>query len=446
MLTTDVIATYLPLWIMDMNYKKSQLTSFSHAVHSDSICIRPENPVHLQLYLESQSNLNVLARGAGQSYNDSCLNHEGYVIDTQRFNHFIDFNEDAGVVICEGNVPLKDLFLLHPDFIPPVIPGSVNVTVAGGIAHDIHGKNNHLAGSFGQHILWLEILVNHQIIRCSREEHGDLFKATIAGMGLTGIITKVALSLKKSPRFIQAENKKFDSLQALVHYMSTHGLNNDYQAAWMDLVNPSFKSILFMGRYSDPIPIRKKQVISIPKIPFSLVYEWNIKLFNTLYYQRKKSFQTLSLEQFNNPLDAINHWNRLYGPKGLVQFQAVFPQQHAVESIEHLTQIITQNRATPTLSVLKHFIQSGEGYLSFCKPGFTLAIDFIHNQRARLAIEAMNEYIAEINGQVYLAKDLYLKPNQFQIMYRNHREWLDILDQYQCSMRSNLSQRLGITQ
>lgn len=431
--------------LIGMRSKKTHLTPFSRAIHSHSMCLRPDNIEELEGYLSQHAPTHLLARGAGLSYNDSCLNQDGYIIDTQRFNHLMDFNQETGVVICQGNVPIKDLFLLHPDYIPPVIPGTVYATVAGGIAHDIHGKNNHLAGSFGHHILWFDLLLNNTIIRCSPNEHSDLFKATISGLGLTGIITKVALGLKKSSRFIQAENKKFDSLNPLIHYMSTIGLNNDYQAAWLDLLNPSPKALLLVGNSCESLTVKKERTISIPKLPCSLLHSWNMKLFNTFYFKRKKESQALSLEQFNNPLDKIKHWDRFYGPQGFIQFQAVFDQHNALQTIEHLIHLIRMNKATPTLAVLKLFIQSGEGYLSFCKPGFTLAIDFIHNQPARQAISKMNEYLTEIKGQVYLAKDLLLNPEQFRSMYKKQEEWMDVLKKYHCTMQSNLSQRLGIT-
>ncbi len=76
-----------------------------------------------------------------------------------------------------------------------------------------------------------------------------------------------------------------------------------------------------------------------------------MKLFNQWYRKGKKAKEEQSLEEFNNPLDQITHWNRLYGPQGLVQFQAVFDPDKAAQTIEELAKLIRTHKATPTLAV-----------------------------------------------------------------------------------------------
>lgn len=143
-------------------------------------------------------------------------------------------------------------------------------------------------------------------------------------------------------------------------------------------------------------------------------------------------------------MDKITLWNRLYGPKGFIQFQAVFDKHNAIETLEDLIKLIRYYKAVPTLAVLKLFGQSGTGLLSFCKPGFTIAIDFLHNEQARHAIKAMNQFITELKGRIYLAKDLLLTPEQYQIMYVNNIKFSQILAHHQCTMQSDLAKRLGI--
>lgn len=427
-----------------MHAKKTVLSNFSHAIFSQSLCLRPEHEHQLIDYVAQHPSQSMLTRGAGLSYNDSCFNTDGYVIDTQRFNHLISFAADTGVVVCQGGVPINDLFLLHPDFIPPVIPGTVHATVAGSIAHDVHGKNNHHSGSFGHHVLWVELLIKDKKFRCSPHEHQELFYATIAGLGLTGTITQVALQLKKCARVVHVHKTSFFSLSDLTQAMITYGLKHAYQVAWIDLLHEIPRSILSVADYCEPFPTKKTAPFTVPALPFSCIKKWNMKLFNTLFFNGQKTEEQLSLQQFNNPLDKLSHWNRLYGPKGLIQFQAVFGEEYAPETIEHLIQLIKTHQAIPTLAVLKLFTQSGRGLLSFCKPGFTLAIDFIHNQQAINAITAMNQFITEANSQIYLAKDLLLNEQQYQKMYKKHEEFAYILKYYGGSMHSDLSQRLGI--
>ncbi|QMT59957.1 FAD-binding oxidoreductase [Legionella sp. PC997] len=427
-----------------MHSKTKIFTNFSRAHFSQSFCLRPDSEEQLVEYLSYNHQNNILVRGSGLCYNDSCFNTDGFIIDSERLNHFIDFNPETGIVMCQGGVPLKDLFLVHPDFIPPVLPGTVHATVAGGIAHDVHGKNNHHEGSFGHHLIEFDLLIGSKKVHCSRKENSDLFHATIAGFGLTGIITRAALRLKKAPRFVQTTHKQFESLQTLVECMGTEGIHHDYQVAWLDLLHPIPRAIFSVADYCEPFKDKKLKIHTVPKTPFSLIKPWGIKLFNQYFFNHKKGQEKLALEQFNNPLDKLLHWNRLYGPKGLVQFQAVFNTEHASEILDRLVQLMRLHKATPTLAVLKLFTQSGEGLLSFCKPGFTLAVDFIHDLHAKQAIYAMNQLISELNGRVYLAKDFLLTEDQFKTMYDQHEQFSQTLERHACPMNSDMALRLGI--
>jgi decaprenylphospho-beta-D-ribofuranose 2-oxidase len=428
-----------------MRGKNILLTNFSRAVSSKSFCLRPDTEQQLADYTRNPQPIKGLARGSGLSYSDSCLNKYGSIIDMKRLNHLISFDARSGIAVCQAGTTFQDLFLLHPDFIPPVLPGTLDITVGGGIAHDIHGKNNHHAGSFGNHILEFHLLINGQILHCSREKNAELFYATIAGLGLTGIITRVSLQLKKATRFVEVTNKYFHSIDLLTEYMTKPGLDYDYQVAWIDLLNGSPRAILSLANHCETLPDIKKAVYSVPSLPFGFIKPWNIKLFNKIKFRRKKTVEKQSLISFNNPLDTIKHWNRLYGSKGLIQFQAVFDQQRASSILKHLFHLISIHKVTPTLVVLKLFTKSGSGLLSFCQPGFTLAIDFIHTPQAKDLIKLMNHYITDLNGKIYLAKDLLLTAHQYQKMYQQEH-FSKVLHDTSCTLQSDLSQRLGITQ
>ncbi len=426
--------------------KKMVFTNFSKAQHREAFCLRPDNERELIDYMSHQSPMTVLARGAGLSYSDSSLCHEGLIIDGSRLNHLIDFDSETSIAVCQGGVSFKDLFLYHKDYIPPIIPGTVHATIAGGIAHDIHGKNNHHASSFGYHVLWFDLLIGKKTYHCNIKDNPELFYATVGGLGLTGIIMRAGIKLKKATRFVQVENKQFESIKSLTEAMSTYGLKSTYQVAWLDLLHHEPRALLSSANHCSPFTYKEKKIHTVSQFHFGLIRQWNMKLFNKLYFNSKKLNEYLSLEQFNNPLDKVRHWNRLYGPKGLIQFQAVFTQEQACSTIERLIQIIRSHQATPTLAVLKLFIQSGNGLLSFCKPGFTIAIDFINNDKAHHAIKAMNQLISELNGRIYLAKDLLLTPEQFRSMYPNYEQWSHIMKHYQSPMQSELARRLRITE
>lgn len=425
--------------------KNKQLSNFSRALQTTSDCYRPENEQHLSLPFNKLNPNGILARGNGTSYSDCCVNHEGAIIDTTRLNHLISFDENSGLLICQGGVSFSDLFLVSPKHIPPVIPGTLKATVAGGLANDVHGKNNHQRGNFGQHLRWVELQLGAKSYHCSPESNPELFYATIAGLGLTGLIKRVALTMTQASHFVLVQNKKFTDLGELLHQMQTEGCHYDYQVAWLDLLNKP-RAILSLANHSELSHSNVVSPIRLPRLPFRLITPWVMKLFNHYYFhQQPNKPQLLSLPEFNNPLDSVQHWNHLYGKKGLLQFQAVFDASTALSSMTKLFKIVADNQATATLAVLKYFTQSGVGLLSFAQPGFTLAIDFINNDQAHKAIAAMNELISEINGKIYLAKDRLLTKEQFIKQYPQQAQFKTILEHYKSPMRSDLSCRLGIT-
>lgn len=423
--------------------KDKQLSSFSKAIKSTSSCFRPDNEKQLELILTKPGS-QFLARGHGLSYGDVCLNHNGQIIDTTRLNHLLEFDLSTETLICQGAVNFADLFCINANYIPPVIPGTLQATVAGGIANDIHGKNNHYFNSFGQHIRWLELQIGTKSFHCSSDQNKDLFYATIGGLGLTGIIKRVAIKMRKASHFVKVKIEKFNEFSSLLQRMKHEGCQFDYQVAWLDLLNKP-RAILSLANHTDAIVSKSSRRWIMPQLPFRLIHSGLMKYFNHFYFNKQPAKeQIMPLQQFNNPLDAILHWNRLYGKKGLVQFQAVFAVDDALSILNQLIAIIREKQATPTLAVLKYFSEQGLGLLSFTQAGFTIAIDFINNQKGQAAILAMNELITQKEGKIYLAKDFLLTKTQFRQQYKNYSEFADLLQQYKSPMRSDLSTRLGI--
>lgn len=428
-----------------MHKKSCHLSNFAKNLHTRSICVRPDNEEQLNDFL-AENKSKILARGHGLSYNDSCLFHQGTILDTSRLNHFFSFDPQTGVVVCQGGVTFADLFLLDREFVPPVLPGTVHATLAGAIAHDVHGKNNHALGSFGHHIEWFDLHIRNKTFHCSQQENPDLFHATIGGLGLTGVILRIALRLRKAPLWVKKSTSAFFSYQQLLEDMQTQGIHHDYQVAWLDLFNHE-RALLTYGDHvhsTQLCPPSHTARYPIPKLPLRLIRPWNIKLLNQTYFHFAQGEQIQSLWTFNHPLDGVQHWNRLYGKKGFVQFQAVFPLGTALQTLKQLKQLIQVHQAHPTLSVLKLLTQSGRGMLSFTEPGFTLAIDFIYNAAAEQTIRAMNQWIADMDGKIYLAKDKWLTQPQFEMMYPNAARFKEIRKSYSEDMHSDLGQRLGL--
>jgi hypothetical protein len=431
--------------------KKIQtFSNFSRTFNTRSNTYRPEHEHQLpSIFLQTPDD-SLLARGNGLSYSDCCVNHQKTVIDTSRLNHLLSFDPQSGLLICQAGVIFSDLFLVDQDFIPPVLPGTMHATLAGGIANDVHGKNNPHKGSIGQHIAWLDLQLGEQSLRCSESEHPELFKASIAGLGLTGVIKRIAIRLQKASHWVAKTTQPFTDVPSLLKHMQEEGMHHDYQVAWLDLLAKKPRALLSTANHITPsarriTPTKKQVHYTIPKLPLRLIHRASIQGFNRIYYHHAPTTSAIMpLWQFNNPLDQLKNWNRLYGSRGLIQFQAVFDANYAEQTLQTLLTIIHAQGAIPTLAVLKYFTQSGTGLLSFAQPGFSIAIDFIHTPKARQAIASMNQLMADSGGKIYLAKDLLLTRDQFNIMYPNHERFCDILEKYQSPMHSDLAKRLGI--
>lgn len=437
-----------PTIIHPMTNRIQRFSNFSRALQTSSVHLRPDHEERLGSLITPYEETGLLARGRGLSYSDCCVYDKGTILDTSRFNHLLSFDETTGIAVVQGAVTFADLFLVHPAFIPPVVPGTLYATLAGGIANDIHGKNNPNACSIGAHVEWLQLHIGRQSFRCSLTENEALFKATIGGLGLTGIITQVALRLRRASRFISRHHERFTGLKALLERMQHTAVTFDYQAAWIDLLHEP-RAVLSLGNHAEPGLNQRpheQRPHTLPSLPCRLISKGLMQLFNRAYYhQTNTKADIVPFSTFNNPLDTIHGWNHVYGKRGLLQFQAVFDEATAHATLSTLLALIQSHRATPTLAVLKYFTESGHGMLSFPTPGFTIAIDFIHNEAAQKAIKHMNQCITASHGKIYLAKDLFLTPEQFSEMYKNNSLFRDVLSEYKSPMRSDLSQRIGLT-
>ncbi|WP_131781277.1 FAD-binding oxidoreductase [Legionella gresilensis] len=431
-----------------MRSKKMLFSNFTQAVSSNSECYRPEREPQLAALFNYIQNTDktLLARGKGLSYSDCCLNQNGIIVDTSRFNHFLSFDKDKETIVCQPAITFADLLSVHPSYIPPVIPGTLHATLGGGIANDVHGKNNIHLGTLGQHVQWLELQIGEQTFYCSNEENQQLFQATIGGLGLTGVIKRMAIKMRQASRTIKVQIKKYYHWDSLLNHMENQAENNDYMVAWLDFLNDNRALLTFGNHYQEEISHKTPLILTVPSLPLRLITRLGMKIYNQYYFHQAKEISVLqSVSQFNNPLDSIQHWNRLYGKQGLLQFQGLFNPTIAIELLAELQKIINHYHAVPTLAVLKYFKRPASGLLSFVEPGFTLAIDFINNKQAKYAIEKMNQLITDVKGKIYLAKDLFLTREQFESQYPNHQSFCHILGQYSPQMSSNLSCRLGLT-
>lgn len=386
----------------------------------------------------------MLPVGGGRSYGDVCLLENGTLLKTRGMDKFLHFDPKTGVMRCEAGVTLAEIldFAVPRGFFLPVSPGTKYVTVGGAIANDIHGKNHHVAGTFGAHVLRFE-LVRSDGARfvCSPTENANWFSATIGGMGLTGLITWAEIRLRPiASRRIRYKGTKFIGIDEFVA-LSRESAQSEYTVAWIDCVSTgkNFARGIFMqgDHYGTPEPLHpsKEPWLTLPlDLPEFALNRFSIGLFNTLYYNKqigKVKNGLVDYEPFFYPLDSLLQWNRMYGKKGFLQFQCVLPweacQQFGIVSI---LKAITASGLGSFLAIIKVFGDiPSPGMMSFPAPGITLALDFpIHADVSFDLLDRLARITMDHGGRMYAAKDARMTAEQFQSFYPQWQDFARYID------------------
>jgi FAD/FMN-containing dehydrogenase len=378
----------------------------------------------------------VLPYGLGRSYGDSCLNSSGKVLSSKQLNHFMAFDEVTGILQCEAGVTLAEIIdcCLPQGWFLPVTPGTKFVTVAGAIANDVHGKNHHLAASFGNHVVQFELLRSDgSRLLCSENNNPEWFTATVGGLGLTGFIVWAEIQLKRvQSQSIDTETIKYQRLDDFFTLSTDSEADFEYTVAWLDCLasgDKLGKGHFIRGNHSKykdinaEKPLLHKNKLSIPVAPpVSLINALTLRVFNKLYYERQLQERVLSsvnYDPFFYPLDGILHWNRIYGGKGFLQYQCVIPLENAQEGIKEILQRISASGLGSFLVVLKMMgSRPSKGLLSFSIEGATLAIDFpFKNEKTLLLLQQLDQVVKQAKGKIYPAKDARMSAELFQQAY-----------------------------
>jgi FAD/FMN-containing dehydrogenase len=378
----------------------------------------------------------VLPFGNGRSYGDSCLNERGLVVSTAALDKFIAFDATTGRISCEAGVTLKQIIdvVLPRGWFLPVTPGTKFVTVGGAIANDVHGKNHHVEGTFGCHLLRFELLrTDGSRLICSATENTGYFRASIGGLGLTGMILWAELQLKPvANNAIDVETIKYAHLRDFFALSAESDSNYEYTVAWLDCLASGTRlgrGHFMRGNHAPAGTVdiaHKPGRLAVPLTPpVSLINQWTLKAFNQLYYHRQrapKKSARVHYDPFFYPLDGIKQWNRIYGRKGFLQFQCAIPQHNSESCIAELLQRIVQARFGSFLVVLKMFgSKRSPGLLSFPLPGATLALDFPFVEGKTLPLFAqLDKIVIQAGGRLYPAKDAAMSRTAFQ---RGYPQW-----------------------
>lgn len=365
----------------------------------------------------------VIARGMGRAYGDSAIGAN--TVSMAHFNHMISFEAQSGQLVAEAGVTLGEIIaaFLPRGWFLSVTPGTQFVSLGGAIAADVHGKNHHRDGAFGSFVDWIEVMgKDGAVTRCSRTENAEMFGWTLGGMGLTGIVVRAAIRLKRvESGWIRQTTIPARNLdEALAAFEETIGAT--YSMAWIDCVATGDKmgrSIVLTGEHagrSGLPPKLRAQPFATPayggrRVPFNLpgfvLNPATVRLFNEAYYWRGTRQPTTGLVgwgPFFYPLDTLRDWNRIYGRKGFMQFQCVVPLDSHAEGLRALLDAVSRAGAGSFLTVLKR-MGPQVSRLSFPMEGYTLALDFPMNARSLALMPELDRITADHGGRFYLAKD-----------------------------------------
>ncbi len=427
------------------------LSGWGRSIIENTTILRPEFISDLSpINRDPQS---IIARGCGRSYGDVAFNPNGLTILTTRLNRFIAFDENTAELTCESGVTLRDIqnTFLPKGYALVTSPGTADVTIGGAIANDVHGKNHDRVGSFGNHIVWIELLLSSgEIIHCSEKENTILFFATIGGLGLTGIITRVCLQLQKHPASVLIKNEMIPDITTFLSRLRAERETSTYSVAWLDMMSSRHfcRGVLSTA---EPCLEQKRSGqgarFAVPPLAHYFLNDFTIRLHNEWHYfhaSRAEKNSVQSLMRYLYPLDNIQNWNTLYGKRGFYQFQCVIPDEAADEGIQEIIKTVSNSEEKPYLAVLKTFGSEGRGLLSFPMRGFTLAMDFPNKQNTLALLHKLEDITVAHHGRIYFAKDACLRAEHLETMYPKINAFRDVLKKYDPThhWESRLSKRL----
>jgi L-gulonolactone oxidase len=373
----------------------------------------------------------LLASGLRRSYGDSCINDGGAMIDMTGLDHFVSFDRTTGILVAEAGVSLAEILklVIPTGYFLPVTPGTKFVTLGGAVANDVHGKNHHGAGTIGRWIRQLDLRrsdgTEHSL---TRADSTGLFAATIGGLGLTGVITRVAVELAPiASSNMNVETIRFGNLPEFFALAADSEATHDYTVAWVDCLAKGQtlgRGIFSRARHSGDGELRVHSGTG-PSVPVDapgfLLNRLSLSAFNEIYYRfvRRPRQTTVSYDPFFYPLDAIGSWNKLYGRRGFYQYQSVVPARNAEAATAEMLRTTADAGQGSFLAVMKTFGDiPTPGLLSFPMKGTTLALDFAnHGPPTLLLLDKLDAIVREAGGRLYPAKDGRFPSAMFQAGY-----------------------------
>jgi len=429
---------------------------------------RPTDAGRVVELIGSAGSRGLVARGLGRSYGDPAQNAGGLVLDLTGLDQVLSLDLEAGLVRAQAGVSLDALLrLVVPcGWFVPVTPGTRLVTVGGAIAADVHGKNHHRDGSFGQHVESFELaLADGSVTTVTPASDPELFWGTCGGMGLTGVLLTATLRLMRAATpLMRVDTVRAADLDELIAGLVDAEDRHRYSVAWIDTLatgSRAGRGIITSGEHASLDDVaersRRSPAVYAPKVraaapgwvPPGLLNRASIAAFNETWFRKAPRNEVGALQSigaFFHPLDGVRGWNRLYGNRGFVQYQYVVPDA-ATDTVRATLEALSAAQCASFLAVLKRFGPANPGPLSFPAPGWTLALDIPAAARDLTdLLDRLDRLVLDAGGRIYLAKDSRLDGALVAPMYPALDDFRALCDRVDPAgvLRSDLARRLGL--
>ncbi|MBU2937095.1 MULTISPECIES: FAD-binding protein [Pacificibacter] len=409
-----------------MSWKTLDTTGWGRAHRASGDVARPERASQLKRLLEKSA---VPAFGMRRSYGDAALTSDAPSLDMTRLDRVLSFDETSGVVHVEAGLPIGDLGRMFAarGWIPPVMPGTGFATIGGCIANDVHGKNHHVVGSFGQHVTEITLIQGDKT-RVITPKNTGIFQATVGGLGQTGVIASAKMQMApcKGDLMVLTE-RRIDNLDEF--FVAFDDSSADYTVGWIDATAKGAnlgRGVLEESEITSGVNPGSGKSKSVPfNAPRWALSAPIVRLFNEMYFRRVPASGRTSVKPITDPffpLDAIHNWNRLYGKNGFNQFQCVVPLE-ATNCLRIMLERIAASGLASPLAVLKKMGAGRAGYMSFPMEGYTLAVDFPNRGSAEYLVRELTDLAREAGGRIYFAKDGLAQAKQIAGMYPEQEAW-----------------------
>ena len=448
-----------------------RLSGWGRTAWTVSEVLSSTDPSEIRTAITSAGDRGAIARGLGRSYGAAAQNAGGLVVEltSEHDPMGIDavLDPTTGVLEVASSVSIDSILRLcvPRGWFIPVTPGTRFVTVGGAIASDVHGKNHHFDGSFGQHVRSMTVMLSSgETVELSPESNPAWFWATVGGMGLTGVVLRATIQmLRVESSRVRVETQRLADFDAVCGAMGKDGDDSDhrYSVCWVDLLatgSSMGRGVLTRGDHAlaaevdsdDPLAYDPRLRVSAPGwVPNGLINKWSIKAFNEAWFRKAPAKTHVGLESipaFFHPLDGVNKWNRLYGPQGFIQYQFIVPLERT-DVLRHVIETFAGAGVASFLAVLKRMGPHNPAPLSFPTEGWTLTLDMAAGTKGLAELLAhVDAEVLDAGGRHYLAKDSHVAPSAVRRGYPRLNEWLATQEEMDPAgvWRSDLARRLGL--